>query len=106
MALLAGGACLAADMPALATNTAMALALKRATPAYPMAAKQLHVMGSQEVEVTVSKTGEVTDVKVLKGNVMFSTASAAAARQWKFAPLVKDGETTAFTTVLIFQYGQ
>jgi outer membrane biosynthesis protein TonB len=48
----------------------------------------------------------VIDAKVLKGNAMFSNASTAAAKQWKFAPLVKDGTANEFTAVLIFNYGQ
>jgi len=106
LALAAGLTVLAGDMPSITTANAMVRASKKVAPAYPVAAKQLHIAGSQEVQVTVSKTGDVTDAKVLKGNAMFSASSVAAARQWKFAPLVKDGAATEFTAVLVFNYGQ
>ena len=105
LAFTAGMAVLA-ETPSITTANAMVRASKKVSPEFPMAAKQLHINGSQEVQVTVSKTGDVVDAKVLKGNAMFSASSTAAARQWKFAPLVKDGEASEFTAVLIFNYGQ
>jgi hypothetical protein len=38
--------------------------------------------------------------------MMFSSASTAAAKQWKFTPLSKDGAASEFMTVLVFNYGQ
>lgn len=102
---LATSAALLAEAPMITTANAMVRANKKVTPDFPMAAKQLHISGAQEVQVTVSKTGEVTEAKVLKGNAMFSSSSTAAAKQWKFAPLVKDGEPSEFTAILIFNYG-
>jgi len=90
----------------MTTANAMSRATKKVTPEFPVAAKQLHITGTQEVEVIVSKTGDVTEAKVLKGNAMFSNSSTAAAKQWKFSPLVKDGVPTEFTAVLVFNYGQ
>jgi len=102
----AGTAVLAGEAPMIPTANAMVRANKKVAPEFPTAAKQLHITGSQDVQVTVSKTGDVVDVKVLKGNAMFSSSSMAAARQWKFTPLVKDGEASEFTAVLVFNYGQ
>lgn len=106
LALSAATTVLADDTPMITTANAMAHATKKVTPEFPVAAKQLHISGSQEIQVLVSKTGEVTEVKVLKGNMMFSGSSTAAAKQWKFAPLMKDGTAIEFAAVLIFNYGQ
>jgi TonB family protein len=64
----------------------------------------LNVTGEQEVAITVGPQGDVEDAKVLKGNAMFSQASLAAVKQWKFTPLVKDGAPAKFTTVIVFNY--
>jgi TonB family protein len=106
LALAAGTAVLAGEAPMITTANAMVRATKKVSPDFPVAAKQLHVSGTQEVQVTVSKTGDVTEVKVLKGNAMFSMSSTTAAKQWKFAPLVKDGTASEFMAVLLFNYGQ
>jgi TonB family protein len=95
----------AAEPVVVTTNAAMGLSTKRVVPAYPVTAKQLHVTGELEVKVVVDETGAVTDAKVLKGNVMFTNASIAAAKAWKFTPLTKDGTVTAFETTLVFQFG-
>jgi TonB family protein len=106
LALTAGTAVLADEPTMITTANAMVRATKKVSPEFPLAARQLHISGSQEVQVTVSKSGDVTDAKVLKGNAMFSNSSTAAAKQWKFAPLVKDGTASEFTAVLVFSYGQ
>jgi TonB family protein len=106
LALTAGTAVLADETPTISTANAMVRATKKVSPEFPIAAKQLHIIGAQDVQVTVSKTGDVIDAKVLKGNAMFSNSSMAAAKQWKFAPLVKDGTSSEFTAVLVFNYGQ
>lgn len=106
LALAAGTAVLADEAQMITTANAMVRATKKVSPEFPLAAKQLHVSGTQEVQVTVSKSGDVIDAKVLKGNAMFSNSSTAAAKQWKFAPLVKDGTASEFMAVLVFSYGQ
>ena len=106
LAFAAGTAVRADEAPMISTANAMIRATKKVSPEFPLAAKQLHISGAQDVQVTVSKTGDVIDAKVLKGNAMFSNSSTAAAKQWKFAPLVKDGTASEFTAVLVFNYGQ
>ncbi len=106
LALAAGTAVLADEPTPITTANAMVRATKKVSPEFPLAAKQLHISGSQEVQVTVSKNGDVIEAKVLKGNAMFSNSSTTAAKQWKFSPLVKDGNASEFTAVLIFNYGQ
>lgn len=88
----------------LQTANAMARATKKVPPAFPAAAKQLNVSGSQDVQVTVNETGDVEEAKVLKGNALFTQNSVNAAKQWKFTPLVQDGKPQRFTAVLVFNY--
>jgi len=105
--LVLGSICLVAPLmaqDAIPTANAMARIAKKVSPEYPPAAKQLNVSGSQEVQITVSATGDVEDAKVVKGNAMFTQASVSAVKQWKFQPLVKDGAAQRFTTVIVFNY--
>jgi TonB family protein len=86
------------------TASAMSRVAKKVAPQFPPAARQLNISGTQEVEITVDESGSVVDAKVLKGNAMFSQASLAAVKQWKFTPLVHDGAPKSFTTVIVFSY--
>lgn len=90
----------------VATASAMARVTKKVAPDFPPVAKQLNLTGQQDVAVVVSATGDVEEAKVVKGNAVFSTASLAAVKQWKFTPLLKDGQPMKFATVLIFSYAR
>ena len=94
-----------AEEPAnMTTANAMTRATKKVTPDFPLAARQLKLAGSSEVQITVSKAGDVVEAKVVKGNAIFTLSALNAAKQWKFAPLSKDGAVTEFTAVLIFHF--
>jgi len=95
-----------AAQESVATNVAMARALKKVPPEFPAAARQLNLTGTSEVQVTVNESGDVVDAKVLKGNAIFSANAMAAARQWKFTPLNKDGNAVQFTSVLVFNFAK
>lgn len=88
----------------ITTANALGRVVKKVAPAYPTAAKQLNVTGTQDVEIVVDEQGNVVDAKVLKGNALFTQASLAAVKEWKFQPLVKDGQPVKFTTVITFNY--
>lgn len=97
-------AILCAQSLSIPTASAMTRVAKKVAPVYPAAARQLNVSGSQDVEIAVNEEGDVVDAKVLKGNAMFSAASIAAVKQWKFTPLLQDGSAKPFTTVIVFNY--
>ncbi|MGJ5817609.1 energy transducer TonB [Paludibaculum fermentans] len=99
-----GAVCQAQEENSMTTANALARAAKRVSPEYPIAARQLNIQGQQEVAIVVNAQGDVSEAKVMKGNAMFTSASVAAAKQWKFSPLTKDGQPMGFTTVLIFSY--
>lgn len=88
------------------TAVAMARATKKVPPEFPAAARQLNLTGMSEVEVHVNEAGDVVETKVLKGNAIFSANAMAAARQWKFTPMNKDGAARKFTTILIFNFAK
>jgi TonB family protein len=106
-AVLAVGAMLCVqgqDAQSIATASAMARVVKKVSPEFPAAAKQLNVVGQSEVTIVVGTGGDVEDAKVLKGNAIFSQASLNAVKQWKFTPLTKDGAPVKFSAVIIFNY--
>ncbi len=60
--------------------------LKVVPPVYPPLAKRAGVEGQVLVEVTCSADGRVTNIKWLRGDVIFKEAVETALRQWRFAP--------------------
>ncbi len=96
--------CTAQEPESIPTASAMARLAKKVAPEYPAAARQLNVQGAQEVQIVVSAAGDVEEAKVLKGNALFTMASLGAVKQWKFNPLLKDGQPVRFTSTVVINY--
>lgn len=67
-------------------------ATKQTSPVYPPAAKTLRTKGVVRVDVTISETGDVTEVQKASGPPMLQSAAKDAIKKWKFKPFVRDGQ--------------
>ena len=56
----------------------------KVTPSYPEVAKRMNVSGSVRLEVEVSPTGSVKNVKALGGHPLLIQAAVDAVKQWKY----------------------
>ena len=70
----------------------VAYATKQQAPVYPPAARSMRATGIVKVEVTVSETGDVSEVQKTSGPSLLQTAAKDAIRKWKFKPFVRDGQ--------------
>ncbi len=64
----------------------------RVEPVYPVEAKQKGIEGEVVFEVTINEQGEVSDVQVLSGNAMLVSAAYEAVRQWRYTPVLLNGD--------------
>ena len=96
---------LAADMK-VAHADAVRNAVKRTNPEYSPMAKQMRIQGDVEVEVKISDSGDVADVKVLTGNPMLSAPVIKAVKDWKFTPFTEDGKPATAIATLRFTFKQ
>ena len=76
----------------LEVGSLISFATKQQAPIYPAAARSMRTSGVVKVEVTVSESGDVTEVKTASGPMMLQAAARDAIRKWKFRPFVKDGQ--------------
>ena len=60
-------------------------------PIYPKIAQAAKVAGVVILEATISKEGEVRDVKVLRSIPMLDNAALDAVRQWRYTPPLLNG---------------
>jgi protein TonB len=88
----------------VATDDAMKAAVQKAQPEYPSMARQMHIAGKVEVEVTIESDGTVADVKVLSGNALLTPAVIGAVKKWKFTPFTNNGEPTKAVAALGFDF--
>jgi TonB family protein len=87
----------AREATALQTNIVSAAALKRikmTAPQYPESARKRGIEGWVEVAFTVMPNGSVDDVEVRNASPaeVFDDAAIRAVRQWRFEPVVRNGE--------------
>jgi TonB family protein len=87
----------AREAVALQTNIVSAASLKRVkmtSPQYPESARKRGIEGWVELAFTVMPNGSVDDVEVRNASPanVFDDAAIRAVRQWKFEPVVRNGE--------------
>jgi TonB family protein len=59
---------------------------------YPSLSKQMKVLGSVVLQAYVGPDGGIRDLHVISGNPILVSAAVEAARQWKFAPYMQNGQ--------------
>ena len=87
----------AREATALQTNIVSASTLKRVkmtAPQYPESARKRGIEGWVEVAFTVMPNGTVEDVEIRNASPaeVFDDAATRAVRQWRFEPVVRNGE--------------
>jgi len=90
-----------------ATNAAERQALPTvqqvpASASYPLLAQHMNVQGSVVLQAVISAQGSVENLTVLSGPAILTTAAQQAVREWRFKPVVQNGqpvETKAMITV-------
>jgi len=96
------GALQADDAKRVPPGTVMHAIVSKVDPVYPAIAKQVHVAGDVNLDVTISEEGAVEEVKVLQGNPLLASPATDAVKKWKFSPIKLDGKAIrAIGTVVI-----
>jgi len=82
----------------------LAFATNKPQPIYPATAKSLRTTGVVKVEVTISETGDVTQVQKTSGPMMLQGAAKDAIKKWKFKPFTRDGLPVKATGFVSFNF--
>jgi protein TonB len=80
------------------------LLIKKVQPAYPTNALALRLEGAVELLATISKTGDITHVKVLSGDQQLTRAATDAVKQWKYKPYLLNGEPVEIQTQITINF--
>ncbi|MFL6276260.1 MAG: TonB family protein [Blastocatellia bacterium] len=79
-------------------------ATRRVEPAYPPLAKTARVSGAVVVEVTVDEAGNVTSARAISGHPLLKPAAEAAARGWKFTPMMLQSTPVKVIGTITFNF--
>jgi protein TonB len=88
----------------ISQGVSQGLLVKQVRPAYPIAARQMRVQGPVQLEATISKEGNISDVKVLSGNPMLTGAAVEAVRRWKYKPYYLNGTPIEIQTDITINF--
>lgn len=80
--------------------------IKSVQPVYPEAARQARTQGAVVLNLRTDKSGNISEVMVLKSpDESLSRAAIAAVKQWKYEPFIKDGQAkeVVFTVTVMFK---
>jgi len=80
------------------------LVIKRVQPKYPSSALAIHAEGAVQIEATVDKQGNVTNVKVLSGQAVLARAALEAVRQWRYKPYYLNGQPVEIQTQITVNF--
>jgi protein TonB len=64
----------------------------------------MRIEGAVELTTTISKTGEITNVKVLSGDALLAKAAVDAVKQWKYKPYLLNGEPVEIQTQITINF--
>ena len=82
----------AAGQLASATNASERETIADATPSYPLLAQHMNVQGSVVLQALIGADGAVQNLRVLNGPPILVTAAQQAVREWRFKPIVQNGQ--------------
>jgi periplasmic protein TonB len=74
------------------------LLYKKVAPSYPQNALRMHIEGTVELLATISKDGNITQIKVVSGDAQLVKAASDAVKQWKYKPYLLNGEPVEIQT--------
>ena len=80
------------------------LLYKRVQPVYPRNALLMKIEGAVELDATISKEGDISNVKVLGGDKQLTKAAVDAVKQWKYKPYLLNGEPVEIQTQITINF--
>lgn len=74
--------------------------VRKVTPCYPIAARQLRISGTAKLRIVVDVDGAVKQVDFVSGPSEFARCSIDAVRQWKYKPQTAEGHPVEVETTV------
>ncbi len=95
--------------PSLATlkisqGVSQGLLIKRVDPKYPASALAMHVQGTVLLDATINREGNISNLKVVKGDQILARAATDAVRQWRYKPYYLDGQPVEIQTQITVNF--
>jgi protein TonB len=64
----------------------------------------MRVQGPVQLEATVNKEGNITNLKVISGDAVLARAASEAVKQWRYKPYYLNGEPVEIQTQITVNF--
>ena len=81
-------------------NVVAAAIVTKINPEYPAEARAKNIQGDVILHATIDKEGNVSQVQVWSGDDALANSAVEAVRQWKYKPMLVDGEPKEVETTI------
>lgn len=88
----------------ISQGVSQGLLIKKVSPVYPKSALTMRMEGAVELVATISKTGDISSVKVVSGDGQLAKAATDAVKQWKYKPYLLNGEPVEIQTQVTINF--
>ncbi len=82
----------------ISSDVAAAQLIQQTPPVYPAIAKTAHISGTVVLHEIIAKDGTVKSVDYVSGPILLQQAAMDAVQQWRYKPLLIDGEPVEVDT--------
>ena len=88
----------------ISQGVSQGLLIKRVQPRYPQNALAMRIQGAVELQATINKEGNISNLKVVKGDAVLARAATEAVRQWRYKPYYLNGEPVDIETQITVNF--
>jgi TonB family protein len=88
----------------ISQGVSQGLLIKRVQPRYPQNALSMRVQGAVQMEATINKEGNISNLKVLSGDAVLARAATEAVKQWRYKPYFLNGEPVEIQTQITVNF--
>lgn len=74
--------------------------IRKVPPVYPPLARQARIQGTVILNVIITKSGEIGDVRLVSGHPLLAPAAIQAVKQWRYKPYKVNGHPVEVATNL------
>ena len=88
----------------ISQGVSQGLLIKRVQPRYPQNALAMRVQGSVQLQATINKEGNISNLKTITGDAVLARAASEAVKQWRYKPYYLNGEPVDIETQITVNF--
>jgi protein TonB len=88
----------------IGSGVAEANLISKVIPPYPPLAKATRVQGAVEFTATISKNGNIENLRLVRGHPLLVNAAREAVMQWKYRPTLLNGQAVEVLTDIVVNF--